>query len=303
MKWTQVKQVAHNLLQKSVKTNHSRIVTAGLVVSALYLPFWISDLVFGTLHGAASILMAVAIAIGLHRIWMQRQQLSALTVSEEDVLLGHMLIWSGVVLCPFGFTLGEWAQRLIWMIILAGIACSSWGIGFFRAFPLSTFLIFMGIFPSPTAVGKSLWETFMPPRGLERLMAWGGVLGLRAVGQAAELKDDVLITMPGGTVEVAWGCSGFDMATIMAVASLVLGVFLKLRWMRVLQMMVVGVLLALVFNIPRIMLMAIAEARWGKSAFEFWHGVWGGQIFSGILFTVYYYVVMAIAKKNPNKAA
>lgn len=298
MKWKQVKQISHNLLRESVKTNHNRIVTCGLLAGALYLPFWVSDLVFGTLHGAASVLMVVAIAIGLHRIWTQPQQLADLIASEEDVLLGHVLILSGVLLCPFGFTLGEWAQRLIWMIILAGIACSSWGIGFFRAFPLSTFLIFMGIFPSPTAVGKSLWETFMPPKGLERLMAWTGVLGLRAVGQSAELNG-VLITMPGGTVEVAWGCSGFDMATIMAVASLVLGVFLKLRWFRVVQMMVIGVVLALLFNIPRIMLMAIAEARWGKTAFEFWHGVWGGQIFSGILFTVYYYVVMAIAKKKP----
>lgn len=300
MKWKQVNQNLAHLVQESLKTTHSRIVTCGLLAGALYVPYWFADLLFGTLHGAASILMVIAIAMGLHRIWQRRAQLAALEVSEEDVLLGHILILSGVFLCPFGLVMGEWAQRLIWMVILSGIACSSWGIGFFRTFPLATFLIFVGIFPSPTTVGKALWDTFTPPKGLEIFMAWAGGLGLKAIGQSVEVRGPI-ISLSGGAVEVAWGCSGFDMATIMATASLVLGIFLKLRWDKVLLMMVIGVMLAFLFNVPRIMLMAVAEARWGKQAFEFWHGVWGGQIFSTILFTVYYYVVMAIAKRKPAK--
>ena len=86
------------------------------------------------------------------------------------------------------------------------------------------------------------------------------------------------------------------MATIIAVASLVLGLFLKQSLPKVALMTTLGVILALLANIPRIMLMAMAEAYWGKASFEFWHGFWGGQIFSSILFTIYYYVVMAVIK-------
>ncbi len=302
MKWKQVKQAIAHLAHESTRTTHNRIVACGVLASLSFVPYWLGDLIFGTLHGAASLLMAVAIALGVHLIWQRRTQLEKLEVSPEDEFLGHILIIGCVLLTPFGFIVGEWAQRIIWMLILAGIACSTWGIAFFRLFPLPTFLIFTGLFPSPTLVAKTLWETFLPPKMLEHFMAWGGALGLRAIGQPVE-ANGVVLTLPGGSVEVAWGCSGFDMATIMAVASLVLGIFLKQRASRVILMMAIGVVLALLFNIPRIMLMAIAEARWGKASFEFWHGFWGGQIFSTILFTVYYYVVMAIAKRNNKKTA
>ena len=44
--------------------------------------------------------------------------------------------------------------------------------------------------------------------------------------------------------------------------------------------MTIGIVLALAFNVPRIVLMTLAVVYWGKDAFEFWHGAWGGQIFS-----------------------
>jgi exosortase/archaeosortase family protein len=92
------------------------------------------------------------------------------------------------------------------------------------------------------------------------------------------------------------------MATIIAAASLVLGIMLKQSAPKVTLMVVIGIVLALIFNIPRIMLMAVSEAYWGDAAFEFWHGFWGGQIFSTILFTVYYYVVMALVKRRSVKS-
>ena len=282
------------LWQKSTKTTHNKFVACGLLVVFCFLPFWLADIVVGTLHGAASILMAAAIGIGLYQLWSNRQSLVKLTASEEDEWLGHLLIGSGVILAPFCFS-NEWSQRLVWIVILVGIACSTWGIQFFKHYPIPTFLIVMGLFPQPTTVGKIIWETFTPPQMLERFMAWSGTLGLQAIGQSATV-DKTIISLPGGAVDVTWGCSGFDMATIIAVASLVLGLFLKQSLPKVVLMTTLGVILALLANIPRIMLMAMAEAYWGPASFEFWHGFWGGQIFSTILFTIYYYVVMAVIK-------
>lgn len=297
--WQKVRQTINYLLHQSVKTPHNLIVACGLLVGLCYLPFWLADLVIGTLHGAASLLMVAAIGLGLYQLWCNRHHLAKLNASDADEWLGHIIVVGGALLSPFCF-FTEWSQRLIWILILVGIACSSWGMQFFQRYPIPTFLIGMGLFPQPTVVGKAIWETFTPPQMLERFMAWSGSLGLQAIGQSATVTNTI-ISLPGGAVDVAWGCSGFDMATIIAVASLVLALFLKQPLPKVIVLMMFGVILALLANIPRIMLMAMAEVYWGKAAFEFWHGFWGGQIFSTILFTIYYYVVMAVVKQRSLK--
>jgi exosortase len=283
------------------KTSHNTLVTLGLLVGSLYLPLWIWDVLSGTLNGAASLLMVALIALGIHRMWKRRSHLATLTSESDDRLIGHLLLICGIAIAPFCFST-EWMQKLCGMLILAGAASSIWGTQFFRFYGLSTALIVAGLFPQPTLVGQTLWQAFTPPKALELWMAWSGGLGLRAIGQAVTVSGD-LISLPGGTVRVDWGCSGFDMATIMAVASLALGLFYRQPWRKILLMIAVGVVLALLMNIPRIMLMAYAFAVWGKSAFHFWHGTWGGQIFASILFTLYYYAVMALMKKRSRQPA
>lgn len=288
------------LLHTSLATPHTRIVTCGLLVGMIFSPLWLYDVVVGTLNGAASLILVAAAVLGGYQLWTQRSQLAKRNASEEDQLLGHIIIVSGVGLAPFCF-FSEWSQKLVWILILAGIALSSWGISFFKRYPMPAFLISIGFFPQPTAVGKAVWDAFTPPEMLERFMAWSGGLGLQAIGHSATIRETI-ISLPGGSVRVDWGCSGFDMASIIAVASLVLGLFLKQSLPKVSLMVVIGIILALLSNVPRIMLMAMAEAYWGRESFEFWHGFWGGQIFSSILFTVYYYVVMAIVKGRSVKA-
>jgi exosortase/archaeosortase family protein len=289
--------VRHN----GFKTPHNALVTVGLLVGSVYLPIWIWDVLSGTFHGAASVLMVALIALGIHRLWKRRSHLAALTAEADDRLIGHLLLICGIAIAPFCFST-EWMQKLCGMLILAGVASSTWGVQFFRFYKLPTALIIVGLFPQPTMVGQILWQAFTPPKALELWMAWSGGLGLRAIGQAVTVSGD-LITLSGGTVRVDWGCSGFDMATIMAVASLALGLFYRQPWGKILLMIGVGVVLALLMNIPRIMLMAYAFAVWGKSAFHFWHGTWGGQIFASILFTIYYYAVMALMKKRSRPSA
>lgn len=288
-----------NLLQQGLKTHHSRLVMAGLFIGLLFWPLWLYDVVLGTVHGAASLLLVSAFGLGLYQLWLQRSYLSRLKASSEDSWLGHLIIVMGIGAAPF-CALTEWSQKLIWLLILSGIAISSWGFSFFGKYPAPVFLISMGLFPEPTAVGKAVWEVFTPPAMLERFMAWVGSVGLRLIGQAAE-ADQTLIALPGGTVRVDWGCSGYDLACIAAVASLLMALFFKQSFIKSCWIVLIGILLALVANVPRIMLMSMAAAYWGHDSFEFWHGFWGGQIFLSILFTAHYYAVMAVIKHRPNQ--
>jgi exosortase len=301
MKWQQVQQTTGHWLKLSGKSHHHRLVAAGLLVGVCYVPLWLKDVLSSTIHGGASLLMVVLIALGVYQLWQSRQSLSELQAAEDDRFLGHTLITFGILISPWCWS-HEWSQKLSWLLILIGIACSNWGVSFLKRYPIPVALICFGLFPQPTLVGQQLWQSFTPPQMLEKFMAWSGGLGLRAIGQTAVSRGNVLI-LPGESVEVIWGCSGFDMATIMAVASLALGLFLKRSPRNILYLTVIGVALALIANIPRIMLMAYANAYWGKASFHFWHGPWGGQIFSTIMFTIYYYIVMAMIKKRSPKPA
>lgn len=299
MKWEKIRHTVSSLIQIGLKTGHNRIIAAGLIVALCYVPLWIIDALLASLKGMPSILTMLSIALGLQMLWSQRKQLANREVIESDRLIGYLLILGGVLITPFCFAL-EWTQRLQLMVILAGIACSCWGASFFQRYPLPTFLLIAGLFPEPFRVAHALWITFTPPQILERFMAWSGALGLKLVGIPAASINTV-ISMPSGAVDVQWRCNGSDMALTIAFASLLLGLFLKQNLPKTMMIIVIGVVLALISNIPRIMLLAMSEAYWGKATFDFWHGVWGGQIFSTAMFTIYYYVVMAFVKQRPRK--
>ncbi len=53
------------------------------------------------------------------------------------------------------------------------------------------------------------------------------------------------------------------------------------------------IVMALIINMPRVMLLAYVVGHYDESVFKFWYCPWGGQIFMAILFTPYYYLVTA----------
>ena len=79
-----------------------------------------------------------------------------------------------------------------------------------------------------------------------------------------------------------------------------MGLYFKQSWQRIIALTGIGILLALVANVPRIMLLAIAVVYWGKDAFEFWHDPIGGQLFATVLLTLYYYIAMTIIQSKPS---
>jgi exosortase/archaeosortase family protein len=276
---------------------HSRIVAAGFVAVSIFVPFWLYDLIVGTIHGAASVLLVSLSGFGFYQLWQKRSQLAELEASEEDRLLGHIILISAIAAAPFCFST-EWMQKLDLYFVLFGAAVSSWGFAFFPKYPLQTFLIFAGFFPQPTAMGKLFWTAFTPEQGLERFMAWCGGIGLRLIGQSPNVTWDI-ISLPTGSVKVDWGCNGFDLATIAAVTSLLLGIFWKQPMWKVTLFVLMGIFFSLLANVPRIVLMTLAAVYWGHNWFEFWHGFWGGQIFLSLLFTVHYYAMLALLEWKP----
>lgn len=254
-------------------------------------------------QGSAGIpLMGAAAFIGLRQLWINRQDIAELRPSDEDRAMGHLLIFAGVILYPF-CRFAIWPQSIIWLIILAGIAISSCGIQFFARYPLSTFLMLLTAYPKPGVFARLVWQAMTPKFFLEHIMAQAGAISLRLIGLPA-VVDGIFVSLPpNGTVEVGWGCNGFNMAFTMAATGLIMGLFYKQRWPKILAIVVFGIVLALLFNVPRIMMLTIAAVHWSDAAFDFWHGGWGSQIFTAILFTPYYYTVMAIIKQRPKRTS
>ncbi|MGD1855038.1 MAG: cyanoexosortase C [Leptolyngbyaceae cyanobacterium] len=299
MGWIQqIGQQSIEWLHTQVKTNHGRIVLLGLTVGLLYFPLWIYDLVIRSISGSTGlVLISCAALMGLFPLWQKRQELKQLTASEEDKIIGHLIILGSVAIFPF-FRADMWAQALIWLFIMAGITLSTWGAIFFTQYPLTTLLIPMTVYTRPGIIAQGTWRFLMPPNFLENIMAAVSTQALQWMGQAATAQGR-FITMPaGGAVEVAWRCNGFNMAVAMAVTGLLLGIFFKRTRLQIARLMLVGAAVGLIFNVPRIMLMALAHAYWGDRWFEFWHGSWGAQIFGGMLFTVYYYTAMAMLNRQ-----
>jgi len=287
------------LLEQCVTTKHSAIVSCGLFIGLCYLPVWLETLFAGGILGSDVLLVSLLVYLGFQQLWQQRSTIANLAALSEDRLLGHLMIISGILIFPFA-RFDTWPQALVWTVILVGVACSTWGLNFFKMFPLPSTLLVISTYSNLGFASRAIWRGLTPPNLLESFMAWSGSIGLRAIGQTVTAKEQFL-SLPTGAVEVAFGCNGFEMAFTLAVTGLIIGLFFKQSWLKIAELVIVGILLALTLNIPRIMLLALAAVYWGKDSFEFWHGPIGGQIFSTILFTVYYYVLMGIINRKSQR--
>jgi exosortase/archaeosortase family protein len=236
------------------------------------------------------------IGLGLYLFWQDRTAMRQMRSSQEERWLGSFLILAGILLFP---VMNAWLslQAFIMMLIVLGICLGSWGRNFLRCYFLVILLLGVGIYPDLMFLAYLMQNMLMPEQWLENAMAWLGSLGLQALGQPATASQD-LLQLPGGAVQIQPGCNGFDMAFILGATGFLIGTFFRRRWLETLTLIVMGVGLAFALNVPRIMLLAISSVYWGKASFEFWHGQIGGQIFAMILFTLYYYMAMAMVDQT-----
>lgn len=289
-----------SLLQQAIESNQGRFSLLGLSVGLLYLPAWLGYLVPQALKGKIGwFLIASMLFLAGLELWKKRNVLAQLESAEEDRMLGYLLISSSVILFPF-CRFAVWPQALLWLLTLVGIVSSLWGISFFRLFIMPTFFISLTVYPRIGVISRFIWELFIPYEGLEKAMAWAATLAMQGIGFPA-VNRGIFITFPEGAVEVGWGCNGLDMAITLAAAGLFMGILYKQPRNQMIALISIAVIIAFVANIPRLMLVTIASVYWGPEWFRFWHGFWGGQIFSGVLFTLYYYVVGGLSKREAAK--
>ena len=296
------RQIVHDW-QKSMKTHHGRMLTLAGVAGLLYFPTWAGTLLSSVFSGSASLLFVGGfLYFGLKNLWTERDTLRQMPVSRDDRLIGHMLIVGGTFWLPFcrdSISL----QAFVWMIVLVGVAWSSFGFSIFTRYPIASLMILVSMYPSTVFLANRIFNSIIEPRVAETFTAWLGTKALHIIGQPAEAVKNFIV-VGEKSVYVGYPCTGFDMAFSLTGLSLLLGLSLKQVWWRIGLAMVSGIAIAIVFNIPRVVMLVLAVLYWGQSTFDFWHGPWGGQIFSAIMFTVAYYVVFAIYQlKSPGAMA
>lgn len=282
------------LLRWCLTTYHGRIVAVGLTAGLIYLPTYISILIDRTLGGSSTIILnAGFLYLGLECLWTHRQELMATQVLKDDRLIGYFLILGGALWIPFSLSSAS-MQAFLWMMILVGIAWSCFSPKIFGRFPLSSGFILLSMYPDYVWLSNRAFRALTGPHLLENLMAWLGGITLSLMGYAPEVQGRFISITHQGAVEVGPGCNGFDMAFVLAGVSFIWGLLTKKSWQQIAIATVVGITISFILNIPRIVLLTFASIYWGQESFDFWHGLWGGQIFATLMFTVYYYAAMAI---------
>jgi exosortase/archaeosortase family protein len=300
--------LASRLWARSMRDRHSQIVAIGLLFIIAYLPTWLGVIGRGIISGKSdSILNFGLIFLGLQTIHSQRHKLRELqSVGGDDRFLGYGLMLTGIVTFIFFHSImfsGSF-QAMAIILLLLGIGGSTWGLGFFGLFPASIVYILIAVYPDTAFIAIRVCRFFTSEDMLEQVMAWLGALQLQIIGYKA-IAQGLYVKLPEGAVQVGPGCSGFDMAYTLMGCSFLFGQFMQVSWRRIWGLIAVAWVLAMICNMPRISLLAIASVYWGKASFDFWHGPIGGQIFSAVMFTIYYYVAMWLVeppKPKPNSA-
>jgi exosortase len=269
-----------------LRTEPGLVTACALLLALLYYAAW------GGLTLSHSSVSFGFIALGLKYIWDGRAQLQQEHSYPEERFMGYALAGCGLALF-FWLSSSASFQYLAFVITLAGMALALWGATFFVRQGFASVLIAIGLYPDLIFLTNSLWRLATPRFLLENAMGqWAG-RALALIGQPVVVEGR-FIGLGKGAVEVASGCSGFDMAVSMAAVGLLMGLFYRQAWPKIGLAIGLGIILALIVNIPRVMLLAYVVGHYDEAVFKFWHGPWGGQIFMALLFTPYYYLVMAI---------
>ena len=295
----EIQQAGWKALYWGSQTNHNRILSCGFLVGICYLIRWLGMAWEILIQGDELLFLSLGLlAYAGNTAWQQRITLSTLRATSEEAFVGHLLVLGGMT----AFIVLSSSRSLLtltWDVTLFGMIYSHWGVACLRKYPIALLTLFLGFYPSLSFLTIAIWQVLTPHNWLENAMAWMSGILLRAMGQPA-ISEGPFLSLPTGSIEIKPGCSGLKMAVTIAFGSLLLGLFLKQRRRTILCCMAIGIALALVFNVPRLVLMAMAVVYWGKDSFEFWHGPWGGQIFSAIVFTIYYYITMGLFDKESN---
>lgn len=279
-------------LRSSLRSIHNWILLLGATFGlGVYLPSGVTRAASVDISGIPHLILNLTcVGLAVRQLRHQRNLRTEPTI--EDQWLGSGFILGGLAVF-YAYYPAIAPQVFGCILILVGGTISDQGLKFLRRHWVAIALLAASLHPSWERVARHSWGIFAPPTALAEFMAWGGSWVLKAIGQPVSLQREFLI-LPGGSVEVAPGCDGFAMSLAIAISAVIIGLMFRVRWWAMTQLIAIGITMALILNIFRIAVMVLAAVYWGKESFEFWHGAIGGQIFSGILFTLYYYAIQPI---------
>jgi exosortase/archaeosortase family protein len=287
-----------SVFKSSLRSIHNWILLAGAAFGlGVYLPNLIYLSAGVPVSGMPHLILNI-LFVGLALRQLRRGHAPLLEIPIEDQWLGSGLILGGLAIF-YAYYPAVPSQALGCMIILVGGVLSYQGLQFLKRQWVAIALLTISLHPNLGRVARHIWSIVAHPQALSKWMAWGGSGLLKAIGQPVSVQEQFVV-LPAGVVEVAPGCDGFEMSFVMLITAIIMGIVFRVRWRMLVGLIAIGITLALVLNVFRIAVMVLAAVYWGKAAFEFWHGTVGGQIFSGILFTIYYYATQPLL--HPQKA-
>jgi exosortase len=273
-------------LQRFLKTEAGVIAAiVGLMACAFYLSW-------GWLNLSKSPISLGLVGTGIYYLWQARANLAQQNRIVEERVLGYGLAGVGISLFV-GFYGSASFQWLAFVITLLGFALGLWGSGFLLKYIGPISLIILGLYPDIIFLTRRVWDFVTPPFMLENFMTSLAGKTFQLFGQPADFQARY-ITIGNGSVEVGAGCSGFDMMISISAVAIIFGLIYKQHWKKIFFAVSIGIVMAILINVPRVMLLAHVVGYYSDAVFDFWHGPWGGQIFMAILFTPYYYLMMAI---------
>jgi exosortase/archaeosortase family protein len=287
-----------------IETKHQKILVFSGLFVLFYLVIWFFSLGQLILQGNTVPLLSIGfVAIAIQQLWKHRSRFTRFHPQEDDRLLGYASILLG--LCLFAYSVGVQKsfsfQAIAIDFVILGMAWSHWGLKVFLRFPLDVSILLLGLYPNLEYLSHTVISWIAPEAWLEQFMAKASGLGLVLVGLQASSDGAYVRIPPNHSILIYPGCSGFGMALVLMGMGFLIGRMRGFSAVKILAFMTIGWALALLSNILRIMLMTVAIVNWGSSSFEFWHGPIGGQIFSSLLFTAYYYVAIGFMDFKINR--
>jgi len=160
--------------------------------------------------------------------------------------------------------------------------------------PLLAFLVFSLVDGITHQLFTSLPDNFSFPQLTANV---SGFL-LHYLGFNVSLEN-VSIILPNGSVEVIYWCTGGPLVSLLLQLTLVLFIVAPLNWRFCLKLLAGLVGIGFFLGIARVALLAVVVSD--QSAFEFWHGDAGNQIFSLIAFTIWIVIAHFVYEHYENQ--
>jgi exosortase len=208
--------------------------------------------------------------LALYIAWIQRSQILSCAATTDQ--RGVFLTGLACVTYVLGRLASEFfLTRISFVILLAGLIWTFWGLGRLRRLVLPLLLL-ASMVPLPVMIYNSL-------AGPLQLLASEGATQIAQSVGVSVFRDGNVIQLAGVTLGVAEACSGLNSLSALIVGSLLLGYLFCSSWVARIALIVASVPLAIAVNVIRVAGTAILADLNRDFAMGFYHTFSGWLVF------------------------